>query len=321
MNKTPKPPSGQQHQTTIQDPSSALRAPSPRSLGEGNIDKGCYSEAPVDIYLPKLAEITKRTEESPTIFTLQTRFIDPREPPVSFYPGQFNMLYLYGVGEVAISIASDPAEKKYLSHTIRAVGRVTKALQQLPKGSQIGLRGPYGKGWPLEEAKGKDIIIVTGGLGCAPTVSAIKYILARRDDYGSLTILQGVKHSDDLIFKRQYALWEQAPNTHVHIAADCAGPKWSWCIGYVTDLIQSLAVLPESSIAMMCGPEMMMHAAINALTKKGVSEGNIYLSMERNMACGVGHCGHCQYGGLFICKDGPVFAYPQIKALFSEKGF
>ena len=274
-----------------------------------------------DIYLPKLAEITRRTEESSTIFTLQSRFVDPEERPFSFHPGQFNMLYLYGVGEVAISIASDPDEQTHLSHTIRAVGRVTKALQQLPKGSQFGIRGPYGKGWPLDAAKGKDIIIVTGGLGCAPTVSAIKYILARREEYGSLTILQGVKHSDDLIFKRQYALWEKAPNTRVHIAADCAGPKWSWCIGYVTDLIQSLPVPLEQSIAMMCGPEMMMHAAIDALTKKGLSESHIYLSMERNMACGVGHCGHCQYGGAFICKDGPVFAYPQIKALFSEKGF
>ncbi len=270
---------------------------------------------------PHAAMITARTQESSAIFTLQSQFIEPIQPHFSFHPGQFNMLYLYGVGEVAISIASDPAEKSYISHTIRAVGRVTKALQNVQKGDQIGIRGPYGKGWPLIEARGKDILIVTGGLGCAPTVSVINYILARREHYGALNILQGVKHSDDFIFRKQYAIWQQTPNTEIRIAADFAGPKWPWSIGYVTDMIESLTLDPDKTIAMMCGPEMMMHAAIGVLTKKGLAEEAIYLSMERNMACGIGVCGHCQYGGLFICKDGPVFAYPQIKALFSEKGF
>ena len=231
------------------------------------------------------------------------------------------MLSLFGVGEIAISISSDPSEKKYLNHTIRAVGRVTKALQSLKTGDQIGIRGPYGQGWPLQRAKGHDILIVTGGLGCAPTVSIINYILARRKNYGALTIFQGVKHSDDLIFRKQYALWQKSPNTQVHIAADKAGPQWPWSVGYVTDMISSLAFNPKNTVAMMCGPEMMMHAAIDALVNKGLLEEDIYLSMERNMACGIGLCGHCQYGGLFVCKDGPVFAYPVIKDLFYVKGF
>ena len=231
------------------------------------------------------------------------------------------MLYLYGIGEVAISISSDPAKSAYLSHTIRAVGRVTKALQKLQTGDHIGIRGPYGQGWPLKDAEGKDIVIITGGLGCAPTVSVINYILARREQYGALKILQGVKHSDDLIFRKQYALWQQNPNTEVYIAADQAGPKWPWGIGYVTDMITSLTLDTNNTVVMMCGPEMMMHAAINALIIRELPEEAIYLSMERNMQCGVGHCGHCQYGGLFMCKDGPIFAYPRIKALFSEKGF
>ena len=272
-----------------------------------------------DPYLPHSTKIIERTQESPTIFTLKTQFTGDGQP--SFHPGQFNMLYLYGVGEVAISISSDPAEKTYLSHTIRAVGRVTKALQNLHIGDEVGVRGPYGQGWPLIEAQGKDIIIVTGGLGCAPTVSVINYILARREQYGALKILQGVKHSDDFIFRKQYTIWQNTPNTEVRIAADFAGPTWPWSVGYVTDMIESLNLQPDKTIAMMCGPEMMMHAAIGVLTHKGMSESAIYLSMERNMACGIGHCGHCQYGGLFICKDGPVFAYPKIKALFTEKGF
>lgn len=273
-----------------------------------------------DIYLPHPAKITKRTQESPTIFTLETQFINDKPHP-SFYPGQFNMLYLYGIGEIAISITSDPADNTCLKHTIRAVGRVTKALQNLVTGDEIGIRGPYGNGWPLADAKGKNILIVTGGLGCAPTVSMINYILARREQYGDMIILQGVKHSDDLIFRKQYALWEAMPNTTIHIAADVAGPRWPWSVGYVTDMIESLRFSPHNTLAMMCGPEMMMHAAIHALTKKGLPEAAIYLSMERNMACGIGQCGHCQYGGLFVCKDGPIFAYPKIKALFSVKGF
>ncbi len=273
-----------------------------------------------DPHLPHAAVITARRQDSPTVFTLQTRLVK-NQHSFSFEPGQFNMLYLYGVGEVAISIASDPAEKSYLSHTIRAVGRVTKALQTVQEGDHIGIRGPYGKGWPLKEAQGKDIIVVTGGLGCAPSVSIINYILSRRSQYGALKILQGVKHSEDFIFRKQYALWQQAPNTDVYIAADQAGPHWPWGIGYVTDMIQPLTLHPDRTIALLCGPEMMMHTAIDALKKKEIAEEAIYLSMERNMACGIGHCGHCQYGGLFVCKAGPIFAYPRVKALFSEKGF
>lgn len=275
-----------------------------------------------DSYLPYAAEVKACTKESSTIFTLHTHFLDrahARHFP--FHPGQFNMLYLYGVGEVAISIASDPEETKFLKHTIRAIGRVTKALQTLQPGDQIGIRGPYGNGWPLKMAEGKDIVIVTGGLGCVPTVSVINYIMARRTQYRNLRILQGVKHSEDFIFRKQYSKWAQSPNTEIHIAADQAGPKWPWGVGYVTDMIDHLDLKPENTMAMMCGPEMMLHTAIQALIKKQIPEENIYLSMERNMECGIGHCGHCQYGGLFICKDGPIFAYPIIKPLFYEAGF
>ena len=268
------------------------------------------------------AEIVERIQESATIFTLHLRFIDPEHHErFVFYPGQFNMLYLYGVGEVAISIVSDPEKKNILTHTIRAIGRVTRALQKLQPGDRIGVRGPYGRGWPLEQVKGKDVVVVTGGLGCAPSVSIINYILARREQYGNLSILQGVKHSDDFIFRKQYALWQKSPNTEIHIAADQAGPKWPWSVGYVTDMIDKIKLDPENTVAMMCGPEMMMNTAINVLNKKGIPENHIYLSMERNMECGIGQCGHCQYGGLFICKDGPIFAYSEIKELFNEPGF
>ncbi|KTD13689.1 hydrogenase/sulfur reductase gamma subunit [Legionella gratiana] len=277
---------------------------------------------PNDPYVPFEAEIIERIQESPTIFTLHLRFFDTSlHDTFNFYPGQFNMLYLYGVGEVAISIVSDPEKKDILTHTIRAVGRVTRALQKLETGDKIGVRGPYGRGWPLEQTQNKDIIVITGGLGCAPSVSIIDYILARRKQYGHLSILQGVKHSDDFIFRKKYAVWEKSPNTVIHIAADQAGPKWPWNVGYVTDMIDKISLNPENTVVMMCGPEIMMHTAINLLKKKGISENDLYMSMERNMECGIGQCGHCQYGGFFICKDGPIFAYSEIKELFNMPGF
>ena len=275
-----------------------------------------------DPYLPLEAIIVERTQESPTIFTLHLRFLDPKHHNrFLFHPGQFNMLYLYGVGEVPISIVSDPEKKEILTHTIRAIGRVTKALQKLQPGDQVGVRGPYGRGWPLAQTKSKDIVVLTGGLGCAPAVSIIHYILARREQYGHLSILQGVKHSDDFIFRKQYELWQKSPHTQIHIAADEAGPQWPWAVGYVTDMIDKIHLDPESTIIMMCGPEVMMNVAVNIFKKRGISEDAIYLSMERNMECGIGQCGHCQYGGLFLCKNGPVFAYSEIKELFNEPGF
>lgn len=275
-----------------------------------------------DVILPQPAVIKARRQDSSHIFTFDLQWVDhQQQAQYTFAPGQFNMMYLFGVGEVAISVCSDPDNKQYFSHTIRAVGRVTNALQQLQTGEIIGLRGPYGKGWPLQAALGKDIVIVTGGLGCAPTVSVIQYILARRALFGRLTILQGVKHSDDFIFRKQYAAWAKEPDTHIHIAADQAGRGWPWQVGFVTDTIQALPLQSDRTIVMMCGPEGMMKTACHAFLQRGLSGAQLYLSMERNMECGVGHCGHCQYGGFFICKDGPVFAYSQIQHLLFEAGF
>jgi NAD(P)H-flavin reductase len=272
--------------------------------------------------VPLEAEVIERIDESPTIFTLRLQLTDERaRREFHFEPGQFNMVYLYGVGEVPISIVSDPQGHEVLDHTIRAVGRVTDGLAKLKLGDRLGLRGPYGRGWPLSEAEGHDILIVTGGLGCAPVVAVINYILLRREQFGSFTIIQGVKHSDELIWRERYAYWNTLPNTRVLLAADHGGPLWPWHVGLVTEVFDQAEIVPERSFAMMCGPEGMMHAGINNLTARGVAEDHIYLSMERSMLCAVGHCGHCQYGSQFVCRDGPVFAYPKIKDLFKVKGF
>lgn len=273
-------------------------------------------------YLPHEAEVVENISETPSIFTLRLRFTDPVvQAAYRFAPGQFNMLYLYGVGEIPISIVSDPDDAHYADHTIRRVGRVTEALAQLRAGERIGVRGPFGRGWPMAESEGRDIVVITGGLGCAPVVSVINYVMQRRDRFGRLVIMQGVKHSDDLIWRQQYEAWQQQPDTQVILAASQAGPSWPWANGHVTDLLHEAEFDHEHCTVMMCGPEGMMQAAVNGLKQHQVPTSALWLSMERNMQCAVGHCGHCQFGPHFVCKNGPVFNYPEIEELFGERGF
>ncbi len=273
-------------------------------------------------HTPLEAEVVERIQESPTIFTLRLRFTDPAEHATyRFAPGQFNMLYLYGVGEVPISIVSDPEDVHLFDHTIRAVGRVTQGLSQLEAGDRLGIRGPYGQGWPLDLAEDRDVMIVTGGLGCAPVVSVINYVMRRRDRFHRLVIMQGVKHSDDLIWRNQYAHWSKQPETQVLVAADQGAALWPWHVGHVTDLFDQVKMDFASAVVMMCGPEGMMRVAVEQLLARGMAEDHLFLSMERSMKCAMGLCGHCQYGGKFVCKDGPVFSYAQVKPLFGIRGF
>jgi NAD(P)H-flavin reductase len=276
----------------------------------------------INSQLPLEAEVVGRVQESPTIFSLRLRLTDARaRGAYRFAPGQFNMVYLYGVGEVPISLVSDPHDSALLDHTIRAVGRVTRGIAQLQAGDHIGLRGPYGRGWPLHEAEGHDVLVVTGGLGCAPVVAVINYILMRRERFGRFTIIQGVKHADELIWRERYTYWNTLPNTRVLLAADHGGVLWPWHVGLVTEVFDDAEITPERTFVMMCGPEGMMHAGIRNLTERGVAHDHIYLSMERNMQCAVGQCGHCQYGPSFVCRDGPIFQYSRVKDIFKVKGF
>ena len=273
-------------------------------------------------YQPHEVVILERIQESADLFTLRLKFTDPDiQDNYVFEPGQFNMLYLYGVGEIAISIVSDPEDSHIIDHTIRVLGRVTRGMANLKTGDRIGLRGPYGRGWPMLEAKNKDVVIVTGGLGCAPVVSAINYIEQRRDQYGRLNIVQGVKHSADFIWKDRYDDWRKLADTKVLLAADVGESLWPWHIGPVTVLFDQLEFDADNVSVMMCGPEGMMRAACKHMLNEQVPAAQLFLSMERNMQCAVGHCGHCQYGSQFICKDGPVFSYDKIQPLFDIKGF
>lgn len=273
-------------------------------------------------YLPAIAEVVERIEESHEIVTLRLRLRDPQaHSTYRFEPGQFNMLYLFGVGEVPISISSDPDQTDTIDHTIRAVGRVTAGLVRLGPGDVLGLRGPYGRGWPVAAARGRDLLLVTGGIGCAPTNSVIEYVLARPNEYGRVTICHGVNRPEDLIYGERFARWQSAPSAQVLLAAVQAGPGWQGRVGLVTKLLDDVDPAVFKGVTMMCGPEVMMRAVSEELLKRGARIEDIYVSMERNMQCALGHCGNCQYGAEFVCKDGPVFPYERVRKLMQVKGY
>ncbi len=262
------------------------------------------------------ARVTGRRVETESIYTVTLELVDPEaRRGYRFRAGQFNMLYAFGVGEVPISIVSDPDEPHVLEHTIRLAGRITGVMTRWKIGDVVGVRGPYGNGWPVEAAIGRDIVIVTGGLGCAPVVGVINYVFRRRDQYGDVHIIHGVKRPNDLLYRDRFDAWRRAPRTKVYLTTDRPDKSWHYRVGVVTDLFDELDVA-SSAIVMMCGPEVMMRYAARALQDKGIGDDAIYLSMERRMECGVGLCGHCQYREYFVCKDGPIFSYRTVKSLF-----
>jgi sulfhydrogenase subunit gamma (sulfur reductase) len=266
------------------------------------------------------ARITARRTETEGIYTFTMRLLDPSvRAAYRFRAGQFNMLYAFGVGEVAISIVSDPSEPEILEHTVRIAGRITGVMADWKVGDVVGVRGPYGNGWPVDAALGRDVVIVTGGLGCAPVAGLINYIIRRRDEYGELHILHGVRTPNDLLYREKFDEWRRVPRTRVYLTTDRPDKSWHYRIGVVTELFDDLNVA-ASAIVMMCGPEVMMRFAAHALLEKGIGDDSIHLSMERRMECAVGLCGHCQYREHFVCKDGPVFSYRTVRRLFGISG-
>jgi len=270
--------------------------------------------------LPEPAEIVDTRSFGPRIRRYRLRLLDRgARPRFDFVPGQFNMVYVPGVGEVAISISSDP-EDEVLEHTIRIVGRTTRVIEGLDVGDVLGLRGPYGNGWPLQEARWKDVVVVTGGLGCAPVTGAIDYMFRRRPNYGHLTIVHGVKKPADLVHRERFEAWRRAPDTRVLLTTDEPDRAWRDRSGVVTELFQEIEFDATRTLLLMCGPEAMMRYAIHSLRSRGLPDERIFVSMERNMKCAVGLCGHCQMGPEFVCKDGPIFRLSQIERFFFARG-
>lgn len=268
-----------------------------------------------DPMLPAPFRIEKVTRELSDTFTME--MVAESGGPFAFQAGQFNMLYIFGAGEVPISISGDPADRSKLVHTTRAVGPVTTALDAMKAGNVLGVRGPYGTSWPVEAAYGQDLVFVAGGVGLAPLRPAIYQAMANRERFGRVAVLYGARTPEDILFKKELERWRGRFDMDVAVTVDRATGKWSGNVGVVTKLVARGGFDPLHTTAFVCGPEVMMRYVAAEFEKKGVGRSSIWMSMERNMKCGCGLCGHCQWGPHFVCKDGPVFRYDRIADLFA----
>jgi len=267
---------------------------------------------------PWVTRVLRVTHETHDVFTVDLD-LSTRPEGLPFQPGQFNMLYHFGAGEVAISISGDPARPDRLTHTIRAVGSVTQALARLRRGAVLGVRGPFGTPWPVADLEGRDVAIVAGGLGLAPLRPVIYALLANRARFGRITLLYGARSPDDLVFRRQLEAWRGRFDVDVHVTVDRAGSAWGGHVGVVTELVPRIAGDRADTAAFVCGPEIMMRYACRALEEQGVPRERMWVSMERSMKCAVGLCGHCQFGPTFVCRDGPVYRYDGVAGLITTR--
>lgn len=263
-----------------------------------------------DPMIPRLFDVADVRLDTRDTVTLA---LEPRDGvPLRHRAGQFTMLHAFGVGEVPISICGDPTGAGPLLHTIRDVGTVTHALVTATPGSTIGVRGPFGTGWEVERGRGRDVVVVTGGIGLAPLRPALLEIAARRQEFARVVLLYGARSPDDVLFADDMARWAAQSAITVEITVDYGPPSWTGRVGLVTSLVTRAGFDPGNTLALVCGPEVMMRHAATALLDRGVPAHRIRLSMERNMKCGVGLCGHCQVRELFLCLDGPVVDYARL---------
>lgn len=264
--------------------------------------------------VPDMLRVARVQREVEDVFTLRLD-VSGRPAGFAFAPGQFNMLYAFGAGEVAISISGDPGRPGELLHTVRAVGSVTRVIQRLRAGDSLGVRGPYGVPWPMDAARGRDLVIVAGGLGLAPLRPAIHHALAHRRDFARVVILYGARTPADILFRKDLQRWRGRLDVEVEVTVDRAPAEWPGMVGVVPALLRGARFDPATAVAMVCGPEVMMRFTARELLGMGASADRVWVSMERNMKCGAGLCGHCQYGPTFVCKDGPVFRFDRVEPL------
>lgn len=265
--------------------------------------------------VPRPFRVATRNRETPEVVTLGLEPLEGDPPDVA--PGQFTMLYAFGSGEVPIS--SSGRRDGLLLHTIREVGAVTRALCAAEPGETLGLRGPFGTDWDLPSAEGRDVVVVGGGIGVAPLRPAIHRLLEHRDRYRRISILAGARSPELLLFERELRALTDAPGVHVGIIVDRASPGWTGPVGVVPELLRDAPFDPATAAALICGPEVMIGFTAAALLDRGAAPERIRVSMERNMKCAVGHCGHCQFGSEFVCLDGPVFPWSKVAHLMTVR--
>jgi NAD(P)H-flavin reductase len=265
---------------------------------------------PAGSLLPAPFRVSAKRRETRDTWTL-TLEPDGGPPLAAFAPGQFAMLYAFGAGEVPISVSG--SEGQALVHTVRSVGAVTARICALREGDAIGVRGPFGTAWPLAEAAGRDVIVVAGGIGMAPLRPVVRELLARRERYERVSVLYGGRSPEELLYRDELAAWQ------AEVIVDTAGPDWRGRVGLVTKLVPRIAAGAGDAIAMLCGPEPMMRFTAAALGDRGIGPESAWISLERSMKCAVGHCGHCQLGPLFVCKDGPVVRSDAVAPLLAVR--
>jgi NAD(P)H-flavin reductase len=264
------------------------------------------------------AEVLDIKVETPNTNTYTLAFVDEElQSDFSFIPGQFIVISFPGIGEAMFSIASSPSTRESFDTTIRKVGRVTTKIHELEVGDRVWVAGPYGKGWPMRSLEGKDVLIITGGIGLPSPRPVIIDIEDHRDDFGFLEILYGTRTPEESIFEWEYEKWHTMPRTRLMLTVDRVpdGVEWAHRVGVVTTLFDDMVTKPRNAAVLICGPEVMMHFAVQDLMRRGFHEDQLYLSLERRMRCGIAQCGHCQLGPYFVCKDGPVFKYSDIRGI------
>jgi len=270
---------------------------------------------PAGAMVPEPYRVRRRRRETSDTWTLTLEPI--AGDGISPAPGQFTMVYAFGIGEIPISVSG--IDDGYLVHTVRAVGAVSAAICAAKPGAVLGVRGPFGTAWPLSDALGHDVLVVAGGVGLAPLRTAVQSLERAREDYGEVTLLYGGRTPGDLLFRGELEQLRRRGRLSLDVTVDAARPGWTGKVGVVPKLIDAARFDPESVVALVCGPEIMMDFSVSALLDRGVVPERIHLSMERNMRCAVGHCGHCQLGPTLVCRDGPVYSYDRLAPLMEVR--
>ncbi len=273
-----------------------------------------------NIYLPHKAEIIEIKQETPDVKTLSMRFLDDDVAQVFNYkPGQFVEFSVFGEGEATFCISNSPGTNAAIIEcSVKRMGKVTQAIHELDVGDMVGIRGPYGNGFPLEDLKGKNLLFVAGGIGLAPLRPLINYCLENRSNFKTITIVNGARTSKDLVYKDEYEKWRKGQDTFLHLTVDCNEENWTCMVGVVPKILEEIKPTCRDSVAIVCGPPVMIKFTLPVLLKLGFCPEAIITTLEMKMKCGLGKCGRCNIGNLYICKDGPVFSYAQLKTLNHE---
>ncbi len=269
-----------------------------------------------NIYLPSLATIQEVRPETPDIATFVVTFDETGlRDSFTYEPGQFAELSVFGVGECPIGIASSPTWKGFLEFCVRAVGTVSNAIHNLEAGDKLGVRGPLGNSWPYKEIRGKDLLFIGGGIGLPPLRSLIQYVLDKRDDYGAVEIVYGARSSQDLVYKKELKEWEERGDVDLHVTVDVGDATWDGPVGFVPPFLKEINPSPKNKVAFTCGPPIMIKLVVNALGEMGYADADIVTTLEMKMKCGVGKCGRCNIGDKYVCRDGPVFTFEQLREI------